>query len=166
MSHHEALAVANEFIRRAQIDSIADVSQMKLQKLVYLAHGFYLANYEKPLIVEPVQAWKFGPVVPTLYRELREFGSTSISHQVSRSEQGFWDEEVLAPSVPSADTLDHAIIDGVWENYKHLSAVELSQITHEPDTPWSRVTENGQHQPSNMTIKNDIIQECFQGYLR
>ena len=33
-------------------------------KLVYLCHGWMLGIYGRSLIGEPVEAWRYGPVVP------------------------------------------------------------------------------------------------------
>lgn len=56
------IAIANHFIMRRWRDGV-HVSPMKLQKLVYFAPGWYLALFNKPLIDERVEAWKFGPVI-------------------------------------------------------------------------------------------------------
>ena len=39
---YSAKAIANEFLNFAKQDNI-EISQMKLQKLVYISHGFCLA---------------------------------------------------------------------------------------------------------------------------
>jgi uncharacterized phage-associated protein len=59
---YPAAAIANEFIKVAKRNGVL-LTPMKLQKLVYFAHGWYLALLGKPLINEPVEAWKFGPVI-------------------------------------------------------------------------------------------------------
>jgi len=72
-----ALAVANYFIKKG-IDTKKSVSPMKLQKLVYFAHGWRLALYNSPLIDEAIQAWQYGPVIPGIYHEFKHYGNRDI----------------------------------------------------------------------------------------
>jgi len=55
---YSAAQIANEFIRRARQDGIV-VDPLKLQKLVYLTHGWHLAFLGTPLINEDIQAWRY-----------------------------------------------------------------------------------------------------------
>src|SRR3990167_3308538 len=59
-------------------DSSDGISNLKLQKLVYYAQGFFLAMHETPLFENDIEAWTHGPVVPELYRQFKEFGRNSI----------------------------------------------------------------------------------------
>lgn len=49
-------AVANYFIEKS-IESGNSVSPLQLIKLVYIAHGWTLALYKRPLINETVEVW-------------------------------------------------------------------------------------------------------------
>jgi uncharacterized phage-associated protein len=51
---------------------------MKLIKTVFIAHGFYLASKDKPLVNEFVQAWKYGPVIDSVYHEFKGLGHKPI----------------------------------------------------------------------------------------
>ena len=78
-----AAAVANEFLRLARRDE-QTITPLKMQKLVYFAHGWHLALFGTPLIEEPVQAWQFGPVISSLYQEFKKFGSRAIRRLLGR----------------------------------------------------------------------------------
>jgi len=43
------------------------ISNLKLQKPVYYADAWHLANCDKPLIQEDFQAWVHGPAIPALF---------------------------------------------------------------------------------------------------
>ncbi len=43
------------------------ITQLKLQKLMYIAQGIHLALYDAPLFKEEIEAWQHGPVVRELY---------------------------------------------------------------------------------------------------
>ena len=61
------------------------VSPMKLQKLVYFAHGWHLAIHNRPLVNEQVEAWKFGPVFSDLYHQIKSFGNEKIDRYIVKN---------------------------------------------------------------------------------
>jgi uncharacterized phage-associated protein len=48
-----------------------DLTHLKIQKLLYFAQGWHLAYFDFPLFEDPVEAWKYGPVVTSVYYALR-----------------------------------------------------------------------------------------------
>ena len=46
-------------------------TNLQLQKLTYVCHGLSLSSFDRPLIVDDVYAWKFGPVIPSVYFSLQ-----------------------------------------------------------------------------------------------
>jgi uncharacterized phage-associated protein len=118
------IVIANKFIELASANGTA-MSNMKLQKLVYIAHGFFLGYTDRPLSSEPPQAWQYGPVFPSLYRELRDYGAGLINRPIE-----------AAPSLES-DTEEAELIAAVWNSYGKLSAASLVSRTHAAGTPWS-----------------------------
>src|ERR1700722_8483585 len=79
---YPATVIANEFIALASKAGSA-LSPLKLQKLVYFAHGWCLALTGRPLISDRVQAWQYGPVIPSIYHEFKYVGNGSISSPAS-----------------------------------------------------------------------------------
>ena len=67
---YSAKAVANTLLSRSKELGINDITPMKLQKLIYYAHGWLLAFLGTALIKEGVQAWKYGPVIHTVSRHI------------------------------------------------------------------------------------------------
>src|ERR1700676_3931940 len=85
MKTHSALAVANWFLARAAADG-KSLDPMKLQKLIYFAHGWSLALTDIPLIEEHPEAWDYGPVIPSVYHEFKLFGRKPITERAKRFE--------------------------------------------------------------------------------
>lgn len=137
---YSSIIIANEFLVLSFDDNDL-VSPMKLLKLVYIAHGWNLAVYDKKLINEEVQAWKYGPVIRSLYDQVKEYGNTKITSLISISV----DFETLESEVPRIprDTLEGdqalGLIRKVWKAYRHFTAIQLSNMTHQPGTPWFEV---------------------------
>src|SRR5271170_5786610 len=55
------LQVANTFVIRHGEQS-RGLDHMKLQKLDYFVHGWWLAYHQERLLTERPQVWKYGPV--------------------------------------------------------------------------------------------------------
>ena len=79
---YSALAVANEFLEIAERGNMG-LSPMKLQKLVFLAHGWHLAIHKAPLVREGIEAWQWGPVISDLFHEVKEIGRESIDGRIT-----------------------------------------------------------------------------------
>lgn len=131
-------AVANYFLSAGKQHRVP-VSHLKLQKLVSIAYGFYLAAYGERLFKERIEAWDLGPVVPELYHEFKRFGyepitkrATSFDHHQGR----FYTQNVVDPR-------GRAVLRFVWERYGRLTASRLVQLTHAPGTPWQKARAAG-----------------------
>lgn len=54
--------------------SDGDVSHKQLQKLLYFAQGFYMAEHGEPLFDDDMQAWDFGPVNGSIWGRFKSRG--------------------------------------------------------------------------------------------
>ncbi len=125
MPNHDPRAVANEFIKL----NGGNMNQMKLQKLVYISHGWNLAINREHLVSGRIEAWDGGPVMRVIWNHLRDFGLNAIGGLMGRSK----DEPFEADLTDG----ERAIISHVWKKYGEYTGLELSEMTHEPGTPWS-----------------------------
>lgn len=115
--------VAEWFIHRAEQEG-EYLTQMKLQKLVYITHGWSLGLFDKPLIDSKVEAWKWGPVIPSLYAEYARYGSRPIVEDCG----------IFPPLFPERE---EALLEENWRVYRGFTAAQLSDLTHRDGTPWS-----------------------------
>jgi uncharacterized phage-associated protein len=154
---HSSLAIANEFLRRAQDEGVL-LTNMHVQKLVYIAHGWNLAVCNEPLIDEPFLAWDYGPVAHSLYQALRRYGSGSVPRLLRRGDDtpSFGDDDGEAVSATlSVD--ETRVIKQIWDEFKGYKAFQLSELTHKSDSPWSKSFKKGKNTP----IPNLSIQDYF-----
>ena len=156
---YKAKAIANFFLAKGEAEGMP-LSNMKLQKLVYFAHGWHLALIGAPLIDERIQAWEFGPVVRTLYDEFKSYGSAPITGRAQSLETTGAHLRFFEPDVPSTDTQTVALLDRVWETYKKFNAYQLSALTHTAGSPWD-VTWSANTGVRNVTIDDDAIRTAF-----
>lgn len=131
---YKSKSIANAFLTLANRDGQA-VDPMKLQKLLYYANGYFLAeNDGQPLVNEYFEAWDYGPVVPTVYYEFREYKDRSIKRLAYT-----WDSNgrrIVAPQ-PIGDQRAEDVITWVWDNYGSFTGPELSAMTHKEGAPWA-----------------------------
>lgn len=154
-------AVANYFIDRALRGECSDLTQMKLQKLVYYAHGWHLGLRHDPLFLEPVQAWRYGPVILSLRREFRSFGREPIDRKARDIQYRDGSFVEFEPEVSPTDSAA-ALLAKVWDTYSFFTPIQLTNMTHQPGTPWHKVASHyGGNIPPGITIPNDLIREHF-----
>ena len=77
-NNREAFAAANYIIENLSKNKINDLTNLKLQKLMYFAYGVHLSLFGEPLFSDEIQAWKYGPVIPSVYKEFQCHGSNPI----------------------------------------------------------------------------------------
>lgn len=158
-----AAAVANAFLEIQEKDGsqFPPIDQMKLQKLVYYAHAWWLANTGDSLFEDDIEAWPWGPVVPDLYYRFRDFGRQPIVGQravvlesTGNNSYAWAEPEPVSPEVKE-------YLEGVWESHKHLSGIQLSNATHLPGEPWTIVKDKHGHLDLKPRIPNSLIREVF-----
>ena len=125
-------SIANYFLEIA-LRNGEKLRPMKLQKLVYYAHGWYSGYTGQPLISEPVEAWRHGPVIASIYHEFKSFGSGEITRKATEFD-GHLLCEVPAPVEPEI----RQFLDNVWKSYGQFTGLKLSEMTHAVDSPWHR----------------------------
>lgn len=101
------------------------LTQIELQKLLYLSHMVHLGIHRKPLVNGDFEAWEFGPVHPELYRAVRHYGSCTIS-SLGR-------QRISLPPESERITLDVT-----YSEIGLLSASRLIAITHWTEGAWAK----------------------------
>lgn len=156
-----AKAVANGFFDIARQKGEA-LTPMKLQKLVYFAHGWHLALKKEPLVSEPVEAWPFGPVFPVLYHEFKHYGDSPICEPATDLDPDGMVWEWTTPAISENDTYKRTLLEKIWNVYGDYSAIQLSNLTHTPGSPWHQISQRyGGTIPRRVAIPNEIIQAYF-----
>lgn len=164
---YSARAVANTLLTRAKELGINDITPMKLQKLIYYSHGWYLAFLEMPLIKEEIQAWKYGPVIQDIYSEFKDCGMAQIDRLATEISFENGDLELFRPIVDDTDEDAIKILSEVLRVYGKFTSVQLSNMTHSDGTPWSMVANKYKDElPKNIEIPNSLIKECFKSKLK
>lgn len=166
-------AIANYFIQKG--DPCRDgLTPMKIQKLVYFAHGWHLALKDAPLLDEKIQAWEYGPVVERLYHALKEYEDNPVTKPITclKTRPGFNALDAIEEYEPSLNdqpqnkVFTQALLDKMWELYGSFGAIQLSKMTHEAGTPWDQIRQKfPAYLPKGVPIPNELIKAHFQSKL-
>ncbi len=143
---HSSITIAQKFLDSASQDNGNTLTPMQLLKLVYIAHGYMLGQYSRPLIKEQVEAWKYGPVIKPLYDKIKSYRSDPvkrISHLLCSA---------LFTSGLTKD--EEAVIKQVYDKYGRKDGIFLSSLTHNTGTPWEIAWKSGYSDISNDLIEN------------
>lgn len=155
---YDARAVANYILELADHRRV-NLTQMQILKIIYFAHGWYLAAYDKALIKQDFEAWKMGPVVRVVRDAFAKFGKDVVTER-AESFDIFTGEifEVL----PVQDEKDRKFIKDIFSAYHIHDGWSLSQMTHEKDSPWDRLWNADEPRGRlRLALRNDEIRSHF-----
>jgi len=151
-------ALANFFIERAKKENI-EISNLKLQKLMFIGYGWVLAVLDKDLTDgEGFQAWAHGPVLPSIYHEMKRYGDSSLNSLAT----DYDNEENKTYNPVIQNEQDINVLNKVWDIYKKFSAWSLRNLTHESGSPWQTVySQNSLYIP----IDKNTVKEYYTDYI-
>lgn len=144
---HDPRAIAN-YILQLSKGSGRKLTIMQLIKLVYLCDGWSMALLGRPMSKHNAQAWQFGPVYPVVYTAFKRFGPAPVTEPAATK----------ATNIPYAEEFssqEETLMKSVLDNYGKLSAFQLSNLTHQPGTPWSEAYENGVYSDIDPAVMNE-----------
>lgn len=158
----DARAVANEFLDLGDVAGTA-LTNMALQKLVYLSHGWHILKTGQPLATNHFEAWEWGPVVKCLYDSLKIYGEHPVTGRVT------WfnalENRVEVARTP-LEAGERAFLMELFHRYGHWKAFELSSLTHARGGPWDRVWNAAPGEIHlNQRISNELIRLYFHAHV-
>lgn len=143
---HDSRTIANRFLTLAEAAGDC-LTPMQVLKLVYIAHGWMLGLYGRPLIKDEVQAWQYGPVIPGLYNAMRDYRGAVVTAQLK------------APTGDDLTSNEDDLVQQVYRLYGKKSGPALSRLTHADGTPWDLTYQPGSF---GLVIPTDTIEDHYQ----
>lgn len=141
----KATDVANFFISVSLTEKEDYITNLKLNKLMYYAQGWSLARLGKPLFQSDIQAWKYGPVVPSVYHDYKNCGYSPITVVADDYSNSCFSGEQLT------------LLHDVYAEYGRFTGQALTFMTHNPGTPWSQCYMEGE----NKVIPKQVLADYF-----
>ena len=110
-------------------DKGESVNITKIQKLLYIAYGTWLAIKNERLCNEQPQAWPYGPVFPTTRNRLLKLNIDNIGFNDVADEKLKDDEEIKK------------LFDMIYKSsFGAWAANQLSAWSHQKGSPWEHTT--------------------------
>jgi uncharacterized phage-associated protein len=138
MTNRDPRAVANTILDEADRQGYW-LSNLVLQKLLYLAHAIYLIEEKEPLVSGYFEAWQYGPVHPGAYQAFKASGSHPITGRAESVDPVTLERKTIAsPSEPRVNR----VVTKVLSHFGHMSVGQLVDIMHAKDAPWDFVVKS------------------------
>jgi len=121
------------------------LTQLSVHKGLYLAHMTYLGKTAGcPLVSEEFQAWDYGPVLPSLYHDLKMFGRKPVKN-------------VSWSSATAGGEREIEVLDSIGNQIRNIPSSALVHFTHDPNGAWAKHYRPGAR---GIVIPNeDILEE-------
>jgi uncharacterized phage-associated protein len=103
-----------------------EITQLKLQKLLYYMQGMYLGATGTPLFADEILAWKHGPVVHTVWQKYRQNKKSPIKASKKNA---------------SIQPFDKRMLDEIYQEYRAFTPQQLVTMTHR-EKPWKNSDSN------------------------
>lgn len=100
------------------------LSNLQLQKMLYMADMNFVGKYGERLVDENFEAWDYGPVLPSLYHKVKGFGAKAVPNV-------FWG------SAPVKGR-EAKILQTAWDKLQTMTPGELVENTHWVDGAWAK----------------------------
>lgn len=123
---YNAIDVADYIINKCYNDE-KPISNLQLQKILYFAWIEYYNKMHKPLFIDNICAWQFGPVVPDVYYEYCVYGGRPINIKCQTDITG----------------TDAELLNKVVDKYVDTPISVLVEMTHKMGGAWDLTYEDG-----------------------
>ena len=113
------------------------ISILRLNKIVYISHGWHLAMHNEPLFLDRIEAWKYGPIVPSLYYASKYYGNGKYLYE----------------PFPGEDPLDEKttkFLNLIYKYYGKLRPLNIATLVGNEGTPYDKIHKKN---------KNDYLAE-------
>ena len=149
MRHYRpnALALANYILDLAEEKGIK-LKPLKLMKLTYIAHGFILALLGDSALdprFDKVEAWKYGPVIPSVYHSFKIYGHDYIKEKTTMLVPTMDGKDFVVETPMLEDERMREACKAAFVRFNEYTGLELVDILHGRGTPWSAYYEEGQN---------------------
>ncbi len=143
---YDCIEVAWQTLKEARKFGFS-LSNQRLQKIVYISHGYFLALYNNPLLSDNVDVYKYGPCFPKIHQLFSEYGG---------------DEIPVSDSIETDlrfDTNANYVINSVLKLYGNLDCNKLVALTTGDLSPSKKYLK--EQSGVSILMENDVIKNHY-----
>ena len=150
---YDANAVADYLTQKLILAGSLDVSVLKLHKLLYYSHAWFLARDKKPLLPSEFEAWVHGPAYRPVFDRYK--GTKTMYDSIHEGDL----LHLNAASGLPVEVREH--LDEILALYGKYSGSQLEELSHSEE-PWIRARAGlGPLERGNEPIRNEWLIEFF-----
>jgi len=149
--HDVAAAVIREALAQG-----TPVSNLQLQKILYLSQLAYVREHSRELFPEAIVAWQYGPVVKVSYYEYAYRGASSL-RKPHRTKDGI---DGTPKPIRNLDEATMSVIRPIIWKWCQRPLWDLVAETHKKGGPWD-ITYNPDGRPAGAGYGNAIDPWCY-----
>ncbi|MFD1302557.1 Panacea domain-containing protein [Methylobacterium marchantiae] len=154
----DARAIANHIL--SNYDSLSmNITNLKINKIIYLVHGWYFARKNEALIRNHFEAWQYGPVIRVVFDSFSKFGDQPITEKALYMDHKLG--KMRSVDFVASTKIDFELIKKITDFYIKYSASELVTLTHKNGSPWHTIFHNLEE---NKGIRDRIPNELIYAY--
>ena len=135
--------VAKKLLTIAFENDDSPMTNLKIQKLLYYAQAWYLVNYQVKLFPDRIEAWDFGPVVPSVYGEYKKYINKPIDFRPSGKEGGPFTQQ------------EDRYLREFYNVFGGLSSTVLVSMSHS-ERPWLEASKK-----KDRTISTEVMRDFY-----
>jgi uncharacterized phage-associated protein len=120
------------------------LSNLTMQKVLYIAQMIHLGRTGKPVFPEAFEAWGYGPVAPALYHVAKRFKAAPV-------------EDIFTVDPFPDDSSEAQAVRDAWATTQHLRPSQLVAYTHRDGGAWESHYREGQR--GNVIPNSAIFRE-------
>jgi uncharacterized phage-associated protein len=120
------------------------ITNLELQKMLYLAQMFYLGQNNERLFSGAFEAWDFGPVLPNVYHQVKAFGRGPIAFVIGGGS--------------ISDSSREKMLAEAYDELSQMTPGQLVNITHWSKGAWAKHYRPGQ---KGVKIPDDDIRREY-----
>ena len=156
---YDALTIARYIINYSNKQNDIWFSNLKLQKLLYFCQAYFLLDIGLPCFMDTIEAWDFGPVIPAVYHEFKQFGAGWIppvkQYRYKPNPNRPLDFVTIDFDETCINKETRKLVEDVVDNFKDYDNVALTTLVHHQE-PWK--------QAFSSSISNTITNESLVDY--
>ncbi len=137
-----------EYIRSLAYEKRMMLNMTQIQKLLYMAYGYFLAHKNVVISSEAPKAWPFGPVYPRVHSKVKLNAPIKDIN-----------DELFAKINADKDFKEK--LDEIVSKYSKFSASQLSNWSHAENGPWDKTTKQENFKWGVVEIPQQYIKEYF-----
>ena len=148
-SEISALDVAKYLIGLAQRDG-NHITNLRLQKLLYYACGYYWNSFKQYLFNDNIEALKYGPVIKDVYDEYKIFDGGNI----------IIDDNIIKENETKFNQQQKDFFYSFYNFMKKYDTWSLVDVSRK-EKPWKETYNNGEQIISYELMKEEFTDDAF-----